>query len=141
MLTSINRSIRNFHVEVVKWTSKKCTKQRHRRSEVLFCPQNNFFDVHVAIDVEVQSGDISIRHFQYGGVCLHFTRASFNTVFGKSNSKITLKYLVRRPFFLITLSRRSVIKVSYIILFDVPPHAVDFTQKIIFGSDIYRELL
>ena len=35
-------------------------------------------------------GDISIRHFQYGGVCLHFTRASFNTVFGKSNFKITL---------------------------------------------------
>ena len=55
-------------------------------------------DVHVAIDVEVQSGDISILHFQYGGVCLHFTRASFNTVFGKSNFKITLKYLVRRPF-------------------------------------------
>ena len=32
----------------------------------------------------------SIRHFQYGGVWLHFTRASFNTVYGKSNFKITL---------------------------------------------------
>ena len=35
-------------------------------------------------------GYISIRHFQYGGVCLHFMRGSFNTVFGKSNFKITL---------------------------------------------------
>ena len=26
----------------------------------------------------------------YGGVCLHFKRASFNTIFGKSNFKITL---------------------------------------------------
>ena len=40
--------------------------------------------------VNVQSGDMSIRHFQYGGDCLHFTRASFNTVCGKSNFKITL---------------------------------------------------
>ena len=39
---------------------------------------------------EIQSGDISIRHFQYGGVCLHFPRASFNTVLGNSNFKITL---------------------------------------------------
>ena len=40
--------------------------------------------------VDVQSRDISIRHFQYGGVCLHFPRASFNTVLGNSNFKITL---------------------------------------------------
>ena len=33
---------------------------------------------------------IYIRHFQHGGVYLHFTRASFNTVFSKSNFKITL---------------------------------------------------
>ena len=38
----------------------------------------------------LQSRDISIRYFQHGGVCLHFTRASFNTVFSKSNFKITL---------------------------------------------------
>ena len=31
---------------------------------------------------QLESGDISIRHFQYGGVCLHCTRASFNTIFG-----------------------------------------------------------
>ena len=40
--------------------------------------------------VDVQSRVIRIRHFQYGGVCLHFTRANFNTVLGKSNFKITL---------------------------------------------------
>ena len=34
----------------------------------------------------------SILHFQYGGVCLHFMRASFNTVFGKSNFKIPLTF-------------------------------------------------
>ena len=38
----------------------------------------------------VQLGDISIRPFQYGGVCLHFRRAGLNTVCGKSNFKITL---------------------------------------------------
>ena len=40
--------------------------------------------------VDVQSRDISIRHFQSGGVCLHFPRASFNTVLGNTNFKITL---------------------------------------------------
>ena len=40
--------------------------------------------------VDVQSRDISIRHFQYGGVRLHFARASFNTVLGSSNFKIAL---------------------------------------------------
>ena len=42
------------------------------------------------VQLKLQLREISIRHFQYGGVCLHFTRASFNTVFGKSNFKITL---------------------------------------------------
>ena len=41
-------------------------------------------------DKHIQSRDISIHHFQYGGVCLHFTCDSFNTVFGKSNFKVTL---------------------------------------------------
>ena len=40
--------------------------------------------------VDVQSRVIRIRHFQYGGVCLHFARASFNSVLGKSHFKITL---------------------------------------------------
>ena len=40
--------------------------------------------------VDVQSRDISIRHFQCGGVRLHFVRASFNTVLGSSNFKIAL---------------------------------------------------
>ena len=42
------------------------------------------------LTLDLQSRDLSIRHFQYGGVCLHFARASFNTVFNKSNFKITL---------------------------------------------------
>ena len=46
-----------------------------------------------------QSRDISIRQFQYGGVCLHFTRASFNTAFGKSNFKITLIFSEMTLFF------------------------------------------
>ena len=48
----------------------------------------------VFLCLALQSRDISIRHFQYGGVCLHFARTSFNTVFGKSNFKSPL-YLVR----------------------------------------------
>ena len=43
-----------------------------------------------SLELPLKSRDISIRHFQYGGVCLHFTGASFNTVFSKSNFKITL---------------------------------------------------
>ena len=31
------------------------------------------------------SAKYSVIYFQYGGVCLHFTPASFNTVCGKSN--------------------------------------------------------
>ena len=46
--------------------------------------------VYCNFNIFIQSRDISIRHLQYGGVCLHFTRASFNTVFSKSNFKITL---------------------------------------------------
>ena len=52
-------------------------------------------------DKHIQSRDISIRHFEYGGFFLHFARASFNTVFGKSNFKITL------IFSEMTWSRRS----------------------------------
>ena len=52
-------------------------------------------------DKHKQSRDISIRHFQHSGVCLNFTRTSFNTVFGKSNCKITLILSE------MTLSRRS----------------------------------
>ena len=48
---------------------------------------------------DVQSRDMSIRHFQYGYVCLHFTRASFNTVFGKSDFKITLIFSEMTPHF------------------------------------------
>ena len=33
---SIKRSIRRFHVVVVQWTSKKCTKKRDARAELLF---------------------------------------------------------------------------------------------------------
>jgi len=34
--SSIKREIRRFHVVVVQWTSKKCTKKRDSRAELLF---------------------------------------------------------------------------------------------------------
>jgi len=33
-----------------------------------------------------------IRHFQYGGVCLHFYARCFNFVYGKFKFKITLVF-------------------------------------------------
>ena len=33
--SSIKRQIRRFHVVVVQWTSKKCTKKRDARAELL----------------------------------------------------------------------------------------------------------
>ena len=34
--SSIKRQIKRFHVVVVQWTSKKCTKKRDARAELLF---------------------------------------------------------------------------------------------------------
>ena len=34
--SSIKRRIGRFHVVVVQWTSKKCTKKRDARAELLF---------------------------------------------------------------------------------------------------------
>ena len=34
--SSIKRQIRRFHVVVMQWTSKKCTKKRDARAELLF---------------------------------------------------------------------------------------------------------
>ena len=39
---SIKRQIRRFHVVVVHWTSKKCTKKRDARAELLFWSLNLF---------------------------------------------------------------------------------------------------
>jgi len=41
--SSINRQIRRFHVVVVQWTSKKCTKNRDARAELLFWSLNLLF--------------------------------------------------------------------------------------------------
>ena len=41
--SSIKRRIGRFHVEVVQWTSKKCTKKRDARAELLFWPLNRLF--------------------------------------------------------------------------------------------------
>ena len=41
--SSIKRQIRRFHVAVVQWTSKKCTKKRDARAELLFCSLNLLF--------------------------------------------------------------------------------------------------
>ena len=40
---SIKRQIRRFHVVVVNWTSKKCTKKRDARAELLFWSLNLLF--------------------------------------------------------------------------------------------------
>ena len=41
--SSIKRQIRRFHVDVVPWTSKKCTKKRDARAELLFWSLNLLF--------------------------------------------------------------------------------------------------
>ena len=41
--SSIKRQIKRFHVEVVQWTSKKCTKKRDARAELLFWSLNLLF--------------------------------------------------------------------------------------------------
>ena len=52
--SSIKRRIGRFHVVVVQWTSKKCTKKRDARAEQLFCSENQFFfDVLVVVVVVV----------------------------------------------------------------------------------------
>ena len=41
--SSIKRQIRRFHVVVVQWTSKKCTKKRDARAQLLFWSLNLLF--------------------------------------------------------------------------------------------------
>ena len=41
--SSIKRQIRRFHVVVVQWTSKECTKKRDARAELLFWSLNLLF--------------------------------------------------------------------------------------------------
>ena len=41
--SSTSRQIRRFYVEVVQWTSKKCTKKRDTRVELLFSSLNLLF--------------------------------------------------------------------------------------------------
>ena len=41
--SSIKRQIRRIHVVVVRWTSKKCTKKRDARAELLFWSLNLLF--------------------------------------------------------------------------------------------------
>ena len=51
---SMKRQIRRFHVVVVQWTSKKSTKKRDARAELLFWSLNLlFFEVVVVIVVVV----------------------------------------------------------------------------------------
>ena len=51
--SSIKRQIRTLHVEVVKWMSKKCTKKRDARAELLFLSLNLlFFEVVVVVAVD-----------------------------------------------------------------------------------------
>ena len=56
----IKRQIRRFHVVVVEWTSKKCSKERDPRAELLFWSLNLlFFEVVVVVIVVVVSSLIS----------------------------------------------------------------------------------
>ena len=41
--SSINRQIRRFHIVVMQWTSKKCTKKRDARAQLLFWSLNLLF--------------------------------------------------------------------------------------------------
>ena len=52
---SIKREISRFHVVVVQWTSKKWTKKRDARAELLFWSLNLlfFFEVVLVVDVVV----------------------------------------------------------------------------------------
>ena len=51
--SSIERQIRRFHV-VVQWTSKKCTKKRDARAELLFWSLNLlFFEIVVVVVVVI----------------------------------------------------------------------------------------
>ena len=50
---SVKRSIRRFHVVVVQWTSKKCTKKHDARAELLFWSLNLLFFVEVVLVVDV----------------------------------------------------------------------------------------
>ena len=48
--SSIKRRIRKCHVVDVQWMSKKCTKKRDARAELLFCSYHKlYFDVIVAV--------------------------------------------------------------------------------------------
>ena len=48
--SSMKRPVRRFHVVVVQWTSKKCTKKRDARAELLFWSLNLlFFEVVVVM--------------------------------------------------------------------------------------------
>ena len=50
--SSIKRQIRRFHVVVVQWTSKKCTKKRDAGVELLFWSLNLlFFEIVVVVVV------------------------------------------------------------------------------------------
>ena len=52
--SSIKRQIRRFHVVVVQWTSRKRTKKRNARAELLFWSLNLlFFEVVVIVVVVV----------------------------------------------------------------------------------------
>ena len=41
--SSIKRRIRWFYVEVVQWTSKKCSKKRDARAGLFFAHKTNWF--------------------------------------------------------------------------------------------------
>ena len=53
-MSSIKRQIGSFHVVVVQWLSKKCTKKRDAHAELLFWSLNPlFFEVVIVVVIVV----------------------------------------------------------------------------------------
>ena len=90
LLFEINKELPNIY----DWLcANKLTLNLRKTKYLIFQPRQKVDyskKIKTKTKQNIQSRDRSIRHFQYGGVCLHFTRASFNTVFSKSNFKIIL---------------------------------------------------
>ena len=103
---SIKRQVRRFQVVVVKWTSKKCTKKRDARAELLFWSLNLlFFEVVFVVVVVVAKLPIFQNLTLGAPETCYFTSFSVSGLHLKSpdlylfcttNSKVFLKFLL--PF-------------------------------------------
>ena len=58
--SSIKRRLGRFHVVVVRWTSKKCTKKRDAHAELLFCSKWRTTRSRGKLDLVPQYTDFSV---------------------------------------------------------------------------------